>query len=154
MSPQQQQQHVYRVVIVGARHRKDNTDADTLGKLFTQLTNKFGRNYIVATMGCDVGIGELIRSTCINRQIPWLEYACHFSPILNQLYHEVAIMTRHAALIEFGETFYAFAGSSLMTSVEDLVERVKAAGLPIRVYGQLGAIREQHGQDNIKPRSF
>jgi hypothetical protein len=131
-----------KVVIVGGHSRDELKDKPLVDKIVDDVQERYPKLMIVTKSG-DKGIGKIIyernkASQAANRQpefdmmefnvrhmlrheLPKHEFLSHFN-LLN------------AALLEVGDEFHILTDNQPVGSTKDILERVKAAGIPYVVY--------------------
>ncbi len=142
--------HLYRVVIVGARHG-NNTSHDYIEGLMKGIVERL-KNVIFITMGCERGVGQSVRSVCLVETYRLLQFEV-FTKEVDAINCEVAFMARHHSLVNIGEEFHIFVSQSRQSNIEDLVDLVKQIEAPWKVYGNFGSIIENKEAETI-PRAF
>ena len=142
-----------RIVIVGARHRgwnsdrsyqtQEATEADTkvVAELLMKSASDHGE-FIVLSLGCDIGFGRMILSSCEDRKIPFVEVRIKRSRKVPKDIYELLHIARHAALLELGEEFHLFIAGSRISNLEDFVQRLEDGKdkRPYYVYDEAGRI--------------
>src|SRR2546430_1353814 len=53
-------------------------DRELLVRIVDGLIERYGRNMTVISVGCDDGIGFLIKEICMNKEIRFVEVSIHF----------------------------------------------------------------------------
>ncbi len=125
-----------RIVIVGARHRGWNAersyqtqeatehDTDAVAELLTKSAVEHGE-FIVLSLGCDIGFGRMVLASCEDRKIPFVEVRIKRSRKVPKDIYELLHIARHAALFELGEEFHLFIAGSRISNLEDFVQRLE-----------------------------
>jgi len=142
-----------RVVIVGARHRGWNSDRsyqtqeatehDTkiVSELLTKIAVAHG-DFVVLSLGCDIGFGRMILTSCEDRKIPFVEVRIKRTRKVPKDIYELLHIARHAALLELGEEFHLFIAGSRVSNLEDFVQRLQdgKGKQPYYVYDENGFV--------------
>lgn len=142
-----------RIVIVGARHRGWNAersyqtqeateqDTDAVDELLTKSAVEYG-DFIVLSLGCDIGFGRMVLTACEDRKIPFVEVRIKRTKKVPKEVYELLHIARHAALLELGEEFHLFVVGSRISNVEDFVQRleINEDKRPYYVYDEQGKI--------------
>lgn len=131
-----------RVVIAGARGRREQEDKPVINALLDNLRRKYS-HLLVITTACDRGIGKLVKNKCLPKQfggkpiIDFVEFsmriyvedmsANEFSTLFN---------SKNRTLVDVGEEFHLFMGYNEQRGVMgNLLQEVVKRGLPYAKYG-------------------
>lgn len=125
------------VVIVGARERVNQTDESPLEKdketvevLIKDLSRRYGRSLNVISIGCDKGIGKIVREFCIANSIIFVENRMKLEgKDIPRSFFVHVFQARNPALVALGDEFYIFKGQNENGIVEGIIplatEKVK-----------------------------
>ena len=125
------------VVIVGARERMNTADESPLAKdketieaLIKKLSAQYGRNLHVLSVGCDKGIGKIVRDFCMANSIIFVENRMKLEgKDIPRSFFVHAFQARNPALVALGDEFYIFKGPNENGIVEGIInlaiEKVK-----------------------------
>jgi hypothetical protein len=125
------------VVIVGARERSNPADGSPLEKdivaveeLVKKLSAQYGRRLNVISVGCDKGIGKIVRDFCIANGIIFVENRMKLEgKDIPRSFFVHVFQARNPALVALGDEFYVFKGPNENGIVEGIInlaiEKVK-----------------------------
>lgn len=111
------------------------------------------QDMMVFSIGCDVGIGGMVKSCCLANKIPFAELSMHFSDQVTPAWREAGNMSRHAALVSIAEEVHVFVSDNRMSDIEDLIDLAERASLPLSVYGRYGICIQKTDKETT-PRSI
>jgi hypothetical protein len=117
------------VVIVGARERmnpRDGTpwekDKETIEALIKKLAGQFGRSLNLISVGCDKGIGKIVRDFCIANSIIFVENRMKLEgKDIPRSFFVHIFQARNSALVALGDEFYIFKGPNENGIVEHII---------------------------------
>lgn len=144
--------HKYRVVIAGARHMFPQPDYRVVEALVLGRQTEL-KDLMVFSIGCDVGIGGMVKSCCLANKIPFAELSMHYSDQVTAAWREAGNLSRHSALISIGEEIHIFVSDNRMSDIEDLADLAQKSGIPTSIYGRYGKCIEKTDKETI-PRSL
>lgn len=148
-------------VIAGSRHRgyqanvrtASRRDRDVVHGILAKLKTRHGDELVVCSVGCDAGIGSIVRYACCHLlRIRFVEARAAFPMQQNAVGVPVPVFefgkdekehmlrARNAMLAEIGREYFIFVADSRESAMEDLVQRVKTAGLPFVLYDEANNI--------------
>lgn len=118
------------VVIVGARERVNQEDESPLQKdretvegLIRKLASQYGRNLNIISVGCDKGIGKIVRDFCIANSIIFVENRMKLEgKDIPRSFFVHVFQARNPALVALGDEFYVFKGPNENGIVEGIIE--------------------------------
>lgn len=125
------------VVIVGARERaKDETgtpldkDRVTIESLMKKLMGLYGGNLKVISIGCDKGVGKVVREFCLANGVIFVENRMRLEgKDIPRSFFVHVFQARNPALVALGDEFYIFKGPNENGIVENIIgmaiEKVK-----------------------------
>jgi hypothetical protein len=125
------------VVIMGARERVNRADESPLQKdkeiieeLIKKLSAQYGRRLNVASVGCDKGIGRVVREFCMANGIVFVEIRMKLEgKDIPRTFFVHVFQARNPALVALGDEFYIFKGPNENGIVESIIsmaiEKVK-----------------------------
>ena len=141
-----------RIILVGARHRGWNparsyqtqtasADDERLVSAMLQRWQREGE-FLIASLGCDIGFGRMVQAACEDRKIPFIEVRVKRSRRVPQSIYELLHIARHAALMELGTEFHVFIADSRVSNIEDLVQRLELQHekRPYYIYAEDGTV--------------
>lgn len=112
------------VVIVGARERRETEeDKEQVGQLLQGLIKQYSSQLNVLSVGCDKGVGKLVREFCIQSKIVFAEVRIKFEgeDIKRQFFAHM-FLARNKALLEVGDEYYVFKGPNPNGIIEALID--------------------------------
>jgi hypothetical protein len=112
------------VVIVGARERRETeADKEKIEQLLQGLMKQYSSQLNVLSVGCDKGIGKLVREFCIQSKIVFAEVRIKFEgeDIKRQFFAHM-FLARNKALLEVGDEYYVYKGPNPNGIIEALIE--------------------------------
>lgn len=121
------------VVICAAREREDSDeDKRTVLDLLKSLVEQYGGNLYVLSVGCDRGIGKVVRDYCMAHNVYFMEFRIKFEgENFKRAVFVQVFKARNLSLADAGDEFYIFKGPNENGIIEALIpvaiERVKAA---------------------------
>lgn len=125
------------VVIVGARERMNQADEspwpqdkEQVEALIKKLAAQYGRSLNVVSVGCDKGIGKIVREFCIANSIIFVENRMKLEgKDIPRSFFVHVFQARNPALVALGDEFYVFKGPNENGIVEGIInlaiEKVK-----------------------------
>jgi hypothetical protein len=125
------------VVIVGARERINRVDESPLPKdkeiieaLIKKLSAQYGRSLNMVSVGCDKGIGRIVRDFCMANSIVFVEVRMKLEgKDIPRSFFVHVFQARNPALVALGDEFYIFKGPNENGIVESIIslaiEKVK-----------------------------
>lgn len=102
-------------------------DKALLTRIIDGLVQKYGRNLTIISVGCDDGIGFLIKEMCMQQGIWFAEVSIHFhgdrrpKPEYTKFY-----LGRNATVVELADVFFLLQSRNKQSVIDDVVERLKA----------------------------
>lgn len=117
------------VVIVGARERVADMEGTPLEKdkekveaLIRKLAGLYGRSLNVISVGCDKGVGKLVRDFCIQNGIIFVENRMKLEgKDIPRSFFVHVFQARNPALVALGDEFYIFKGPNENGIVENII---------------------------------
>lgn len=143
-------------VIVGSRHRNyqegirvqnqpvNEGDQQMLRELLLFLSQHYGKNLVVASISCDMGIGWILKNLCRMSNVKFVEFLSWKTPNLDREEYEMIHLARHASLVEVGQEFHLFMSHARSSHMEDLLKRIKSKDKPFTLYNEENQIFD-HG---------
>lgn len=118
------------VVIVGARERTNPADESPLAKdieqveaLIRKLAGQYGRSLNVISVGCDKGIGKIVREFCMANGIIFVENRMKLEgKDIPRSFFVHVFQARNPALVALGDEFYVFKGPNENGIVEGIID--------------------------------
>lgn len=129
------------IVIVGAKDRTGPQEQADVNQLIELCAAAYPGCLFVTMLTQDESVGKFVREKCAERdsrgnyRFKLVEanlrvYASNLSKSeVSQIY-----ISRNATVFELGNVFYYFAGNSRRGTMEDLVQRVEKAGMPLKIF--------------------
>lgn len=133
------------VVIVGARHRGWSREVNhqaLIESIIAPRKEFYGQTLSVSSIGCDVGFGKATKEYCEEQGVKFFEFVVYFNGPRSKEEYTYAYLARHAALMEVGDEFHITVSQTRQSTVEDLVERVRASGKLYVLYDELNNVLE------------
>lgn len=116
---------MFFMAIIGDRKRTENqTDADVVRKLIEDEIPKPGPMPVFVSVGCDMGIGKLVKSICAEHGLPFCELSCIFQcfeTALRRGGHVEAYLARNMSIYHLCQMFHLFVRSGRQGIIENLV---------------------------------
>jgi hypothetical protein len=116
------------VVIVGARERMQidgqplDKDKEAIESLIKKLAQQYGRSLNMISVGCDKGIGKIVRDFCIANSIIFVENRMKLEgKDIPRSFFVHVFQARNAALVALGDEFYVFKGPNENGIVEGII---------------------------------
>lgn len=114
---------------MGARERTNSADESPLEKdkeqvelLLKELSKKYGRSLNVISVGCDKGIGKIVRDFCIANSIIFVENRMKLEgKDIPRSFFVHVFQARNPALVALGDEFYIFKGPNENGIVEGII---------------------------------
>lgn len=115
------------VVIVGARERKESEEDKTKAtELIEQLLKAHATRLHVLSVGCDKGIGKVVREYCTQNKVIFVEVRIKFEgEDIPRHFFAHMFLSRNLPLLEVGDEFYIFKGPNPNGIIEALIEPAK-----------------------------
>lgn len=126
-------------------------DRELIERVIDNLIKKFGFTTAIITVGCDDGIGMIVKETAIAKKVGFVEVSVHFHgekrprPDYTKFY-----LARNATILELAEIAVILSSPTGKQSVIDgIVERIKKDSLPqtFAVIDDGGLIVEKNTED-------
>jgi hypothetical protein len=113
------------VVIVGARERRESQqDKDTAEQIIKDLSQKYGTNLKLLSVGCDKGIGKVVRDFCIANSLKFAEVRIKFEgEDLPRSFFAHMFLARNESLLAVGDEYYVFKGPNENGIIEAIIPR-------------------------------
>jgi len=130
------------VVIVGARERTNPADESPLAKdieqveaLIRKLAGQYGRSLNVISVGCDKGIGKIVREFCMANGVIFVEVRMKLEgKDISRSFFVHVFQARNPALVSLGDEFYVFKGPSENGIVEGIIDMAVEKVGAVRVH--------------------
>lgn len=129
-----------RVAIVGSKERNTTQDKELVEQLIDMVTDTTFDVRFVCTDSWQAGIGQFVRGKCTEKvrgefkhQVIIYDVRTYTSHLSRQEIADI-YLARNAALFEISDVLYFFSGSDRRGTIEDLVEKMQAAGRPVKVF--------------------
>lgn len=114
---------------MGARERVNTVDESPLAKdkeqvesLIKKLSVQYGRSLNVISVGCDKGIGKIVRDFCIANSIIFVENRMKLEgKDIPRSFFVHVFQARNPALVALGDEFYVFKGPNENGIVEGII---------------------------------
>lgn len=137
------------VVIVGARERSMDDgrpfeeDKTLVEEIIRDRAKEYGRRLNVASIGCDKGIGKVVRDFCIANDIIFVEVRMKLegkAGTIPRSFFVHVFQARNPALVELGDEFYIFKGPNENGIVEGVINQAiaKVGEQRVKVYEKEG----------------
>lgn len=122
-------------------------------KLIPDLQKMYGDSVSVVTIGCDDGIGAIVKQICIERHIYFTEISCLFVGQEGRPRYEPSkfYLARNAALFEVSDEFHILANEQNNGMAGDLFTRVSKTEnrtRPYRLYNMQCELTERFDPTN------
>lgn len=124
-------------------------DYQLVDRILGKLLSKYGGNLSVISIGCDDGIGAIVKAICIGKGVRFVELTCHFWDNMyrrSRAEYMQFYQARNAFLDELGDEFHLLVNDSRHSMVENLLERINATSptrpkkRPRTLYAENGSI--------------
>ncbi len=116
---------MFFIAIIGDRKRtEDATDAEVIRKLIEDEIPKPGPIPVFVSVGCDMGIGKLVKTICAEHALPFCESSCifhDFDTALRRGAHVDAYLARNMSIYHLCQMFHLFVRDSRQGIIENLV---------------------------------
>ena len=116
---------MFFIAIIGDRKRsEDGTDAQVIRKLIEDEIPKPGPMPVFVSVGCDMGIGKLVKTICEEHALPFCELSCifhDFNTALRRGAHVDAYLARNLSIYHLCQMFHLFVRDSRQGIIENLV---------------------------------
>jgi hypothetical protein len=126
------------VVIVGARERKDSEeDRDKVEVLLKELVRQHGGRLHVLSVGCDKGVGKVVREFCTKNKIVFVEVRIKFEgEDIPRAFFAHMFLARNLCLTAVGDEYYIYTGPNENGIIEALIDpaRQKVGETRVRVF--------------------
>jgi hypothetical protein len=124
------------VVIVGARERRDSEeDKQAVEQLLQGLVEQHGTRLHVLSVGCDKGVGKVVREYCIKSKIIFVEVRIKFEgEDIPRGFFAHMFLARNLCLTAVGDEYYIYTGPNENGIIEALVEPAKSKVGATRVH--------------------
>lgn len=111
------------VVIVGARERAETEeDRKIAEELIVSLVRQHSSRLKVLSVGCDKGIGKIVRDYCMENGITFVEVRMKFEgDDIPKHFFAHMFLARNAALLDVGDEYYVFKGPNENGIVENII---------------------------------
>lgn len=134
-------------ILVGNRHLGSNPRSvamcDTIvSSILTDLMTKHGVGLNVLSISCDTAFGKSVRVFCEENGIKFAEFVVYFNGPRERDEYDRTYKARHAALLDAGDVFHIVNNPKQVTTIRDLLERVKEANKPYYLYNEKGTVIE------------
>jgi hypothetical protein len=115
------------VVIVGARERTETPeDKKKTEEILTALVAQHGTRLNVISVGCDKGIGKLVRDFCMGNKVRFAEVRVKFEgEEIPRGFFAHMFLARNESLLAVGDEFYIFKGPNSYGIVEEIIPRAQ-----------------------------
>ena len=119
------------IVIVGARERKETQDdKETAQNLIIALLQQYRSQLHILSVGCDKGIGKIVRDFCIEQKITFVEVRMKFEgEDIPRSFFAHMFLARNYALTAVGDEYYIFKGPNENGIIESIIpDAIKKVG--------------------------
>jgi hypothetical protein len=127
-------------VIVGARERNEKPkDKQTIDELMETLIKQHSSRLHVLSVGCDKGIGKLVRDYCIKNKVVFVEVRMKFEgEDIPRAFFAHMFMARNNSLSAVGDEYWVFKGPNENGIVESIIPEAqkKVGESRVHVYGE------------------
>lgn len=133
------------IVVMGDLKRDTENDKQQVNNLLDVLKQQVSDLTIVSA-ACSKGIGSFVRSRCIqnvgNLEFRFIEYDVKIWGILGKAVMSKVYASRNPAIEAIGDVFHLFPFGGDVGHIADLINRVKASGLPLVIHHRTGRIEK------------
>ncbi len=117
---------MFFIAIIGDRKRNGDHEEDAahVRNLVENESVKPGDKPVFVSIGCDMGIGKVVKDTCALLGMPFVEMSCmfhQFGEASSLGAHVQAYLSRNAAIYALCQVFYLFVRNTRHGIIEDLV---------------------------------
>ncbi len=116
---------MFYMAIIGDRKRQETeTDAEVIRELIETEIPKAGPLPVFLSVGCDMGIGKIVKDTCREFSLPFCEASMifhDFEAALPRGGHVEAYLSRNLSIYNLCQMFHLFVRDSRQGIIENLV---------------------------------
>jgi len=116
---------MFFMCIIGDRKRtEDSNDEEIIRKLIEDEIPKPGPIPVFVSVGCDMGIGKIVKTICAEHALPFCESSCifhDFNSALRRGAHVDAYLARNMSIYHLCQIFHLFVRDSRQGIIENLV---------------------------------
>lgn len=116
---------MFFMAIIGDRKRAENeSDAEVVRQLIEVEIPKPGPMPVFVSVGCDMGIGKLVKTICAEHHLPFCEMSCifhDFETALRRGGHVDAYLARNLSIYNLCQMFHLFVRDHRQGIIENLV---------------------------------
>lgn len=143
-------------VVAASRHRnyqqgvpnkdqlKREQDIQTARDLLFMLSSQHGGNLVIASVGCDVGMGLVMRDVCSLSNVKHVEFMARSNRTLSLDEYATMHLARNVSLLAMGHEFHLFLSTGRSSFMEDLVVQVRASGKHFSLYNEDNEVTESN----------
>lgn len=128
------------VVIVGGRERKDSLkDKEHVEALLDRLVQQHGSGLHVVSVGCDKGVGKVVREYCMSNAVKFVEVRVKFEgEQIERSFFAHMFLARNMTLLAVGDEYHIYRGPNENGIVEGLIGPAQNKVKAERVFVYLG----------------
>jgi hypothetical protein len=127
------------VVVVGAKERISEEDKSLVSELIDQIDQRYSACMFISTLTHN-GVGKFVKEKCLEKDIKGrfknqfldIEIRSYASNLSKVEYGSICLAL-NATLVELASIVYYFANESRRGTLENLVDRSMAVGIPTKV---------------------
>lgn len=116
-------EEIVNVVIVGARERKETQeDRQQVEELIKNLITQHNTRLHILSVGCDKGVGKVVRDFCIENKVIFVEVRMKFEgEDIPRAFFAHMFLARNNSLLAVGDEYYVFKGPNENGIIESII---------------------------------